>query len=70
MMDVTGFVISVVDDKKGDVTERENVLTKEIAALEKYVDKKNEGALTLSLIGPQSFSVRVMANVYWDGEKQ
>jgi Prion-inhibition and propagation len=63
-------VIGDDDDEEGDVTESEDVLTKEIATLENYVDKKNEGALTLSLLGPQTWSARVTANVYWDGEKQ
>ena len=59
------------DGEEGDVTaERDNVLTKEIATLEKYVHKKNEGTLTLSLLGPQSGSATVTAHVYWDGEKQ
>ena len=58
--------------EEGDVTESDNVQTtgKEIAALENYVHKKNEGALTLSLLRPQSGSARVTAHVYWDGEKQ
>ena len=58
------------DGDEGDVTESKNVLTKEISALETYFHKKNEGALTLSLIGPHSFSARVTANVDWDGEQQ
>ena len=60
------------DDEEGDVTESNNVLTKdsEIAALDKYVCKKNEGVLTLSIIGPQNFSAKVTAHVYLDGEQQ
>ena len=58
------------DGEEGDVTGNDNLLTKEIAALEKYVHKKNEGTLSLSLLGPQSWSSRVTAYVYWDGEKQ
>ena len=58
------------DDEEGDVTENDNVLTKEMVALDKYVHKKNEGALTLSIFGPQSFSARVTAEVFWDGAQQ
>ena len=55
--------------EEGDVTESEDVLTKELTALENYVNKKNEGALTLSLDGPYSWSARVTGHVYWNGEK-
>ena len=62
------------DDEEGNVTESEDVLVltrdSEITTLENYLDKKNKGALNLSLHGPQSWSARVTANVYWDGEKQ
>jgi hypothetical protein len=60
-----------VQMETGDNDEEENrddVLTKELDALDEYVNKKNEGALTLSTIGPQSYSARVTAHVYWDGE--
>jgi len=54
----------------GDTEESKDMLTKELEALEKYVHKKNEGALTLSIYGPQSYSARVTANAYWDGERE
>ena len=60
------------DDEERDATGSDNVLTKEseIATLDKYVRKKNEGALTLSLIKPQRLSAKVTAHVNWDGEQR
>ncbi len=44
-------------------------LSKQMEAVELYASNKSVGALTLSLIGPHSYSARVSAHVYWDGRK-
>jgi hypothetical protein len=44
-------------------------MTKRLREVELYVEKKNFGALTLSLIGPYSGLARVSGHVYWDGHK-
>jgi hypothetical protein len=43
-------------------------LSKQMKAVDEFVSKKTVGALTLSLMGPQSYSARVSAHVYWDGK--
>jgi hypothetical protein len=53
------------DDPETEIDE----LSREMKAVELYVEKKSEGALTLSLIGPQSYSARVASHVYWDGRR-
>lgn len=65
------------DDEEGDVTESnveviesDGVLAMGLDALEEYVRKKNEGALSFNIVGPQSYSARVTAHVYWDGEQR
>jgi hypothetical protein len=35
-----------------------------------YVGKKSTGALTLSIIGPQTWTEHVTAHVYWDQDKR
>lgn len=40
-------------DEEGVVTDSGDVLIQERAALDQYVHKKNEGALTLGIRGPQ-----------------
>lgn len=62
------------DAVKRDVAEE---LHPEIDELEKrlnkaqlLVQKKNEGALTCYLIGPDAYSARVTSSVWWDGREQ
>jgi hypothetical protein len=38
--------LTVTGEEEGDVTKSDDVLTKEIAALDEYLHRKNEGALT------------------------
>ena len=57
------------DDEEGDVTESDNMLSKEKAAVDKYVHKKYEGALTLSIIGPDSSFARVTSYAHCNGEQ-
>ena len=57
-------------DANGGVVEEEgDGLSKQIQALDLYIQKKNEGALTLRLIGPQSYSAHVTAHIYWEGRE-
>lgn len=57
-------------DANGGVVEEElDELSKQMQAVDLYVQKKSEGALTLNLIGPHGYSARVTAYVYWDGRK-
>lgn len=53
----------------GVVEEELDELSKQMQAVDLYVQKKSEGALTLSLIRSQSSSALVTAHVYWDGRK-
>ena len=45
-------------------------LTRRLNEVELYVEKKNYGALTLSLLGPYHGMAHVSGHVYWDGDKR
>ncbi|KFY19217.1 hypothetical protein V493_08076 [Pseudogymnoascus sp. VKM F-4281 (FW-2241)] len=45
-------------------------LSKKLRDLEIYVGKRSMGALTLSMIGPQSYTEHVSAHVYFDQDKR
>ena len=55
------------DNEEGVVMDSSDVLTQEIATLNEYTHKKNEGSLTLEICGPESLSEKVTAHVNLDG---
>ena len=54
---------------ESDAPEELPELAKQMKAVDLYVSKKSEGALTLRLIGPFGHSARVSAHTYWDGRR-
>jgi hypothetical protein len=68
---VTGEVAEVLGSQADSLEiedEDQSELNIQIKGLESFLQIKNHGALTLSLLGPSKYSARVSAYVYWDGE--
>ena len=42
-------------------------LAREMRAVETFTSDKNKGCLTLSVLGPHSYTTKVTAHTYWDG---
>jgi hypothetical protein len=55
--------------EEGGAPEELDELSTQMKAVDLYASKKSEGALTLQLLGPQSYSAHVSAHVYWDGRR-
>ncbi|KAJ7748394.1 prion-inhibition and propagation-domain-containing protein [Mycena metata] len=47
-----------------------NELDRQLKDLETFIQTRNHGALTLSLLGPDRYLARVSAHVYWDGQHE
>ncbi|KAL9636014.1 MAG: hypothetical protein Q9164_003097 [Protoblastenia rupestris] len=56
------------DDSKTDP--EMDRLTKQVQAMEVFMEKKNEGALAIIIHGPHSYSARVTLSIWWDGQTE
>ena len=48
---------------------KEEELERQMDMVEKFMNEKENGALTCSLFGPQSYSARVTSFIHWTGEE-
>ena len=56
------------DDSKTDP--EMDRLTKQVQAMEVFMEKKNKGAWAIIIHGPHSYSARVTLSIWWDGQTE